>query len=131
MWYFNVKDAGVNRKRKLLFCWSLYGQNKQPTRAYKATKRLQHQNRTKYQTIDEEIRLQLTHILYLLHFKLVSCLQNASSPGTVHIFSMRINNIWHFLVIFEFLFSFIFISNYKINLHSLISCLEFLRMYWR
>jgi hypothetical protein len=79
-----------------------------------------HQNRTKYQTIVEEIRLQLTQVLYLLLFKLVSCLQNVFEPRhSSYFFHANINiNIWRFLVIFELLFSFIFISNYKINLHS-------------
>ena len=30
---------------------------------YKATKRLQHQNRKKYETIAQEIRLQLTQVM--------------------------------------------------------------------
>ena len=57
---FKAKDAGVNRKRKpltLYYCRSLYGQNKQPA------KHLQHQNRKKYETIVEEIRLQLTQVM--------------------------------------------------------------------
>ena len=58
--------------------FNFYGQNKQPTNAYKATKRLQHKNRTKYQTIVEEIRLQLTQVLYLLLFKLASCIPSPS-----------------------------------------------------
>jgi hypothetical protein len=38
----------------------LYGQNKQPARA---TKRLQRQNRTEYEAIVEDIRLQLTQVM--------------------------------------------------------------------
>jgi hypothetical protein len=34
-----------------------------PKQTTKATKRLQHQNRTKYETIVEEIRLQLTQVM--------------------------------------------------------------------
>jgi ribosomal protein S30 len=50
---FNVKDAGVNQKRKSLFCCN--------AKTNKATKRLQ--NRKKYETIVEEIRLQLTQVM--------------------------------------------------------------------
>ena len=60
---FKAKDAGVNRKRKPLgYCRRLYGQNKrQPTRLL--LKRLQHQSRKKYETIVEEIRLQLSQVM--------------------------------------------------------------------
>jgi hypothetical protein len=59
---FNVKDAGVNRKRKPLYCRSLYGQNKEPATGLQ-NRRLQQQNRKKYETIVEEIRLQLTQVI--------------------------------------------------------------------
>jgi pyruvate formate-lyase activating enzyme-like uncharacterized protein len=45
----------------LYYCRSLYGSPKQTTN--KATKRLQHQNRKKYETIVEELRLQLTQVM--------------------------------------------------------------------
>jgi hypothetical protein len=54
----NVKDAGVNRKRKPSFVLYIIVVCMAKTKTNKATKRLQHQNRKTYhETIVEEIRL--------------------------------------------------------------------------
>jgi hypothetical protein len=53
---------GVNRKRKPLYCRNLYGQNKQ-TNNQQRLQNYTDQNRKKYETIIEEITLQLTQVM--------------------------------------------------------------------
>jgi hypothetical protein len=53
----------VNRERKYLYCRSLYQILCPKQTNNKAAKRPQHQNRKKYDTMVEEIRLQLIQVM--------------------------------------------------------------------